>query len=80
MQRRGDARMLLELEWKWTFFSLGLSCAAHTLAFAHTTLHIKYFSDKEEGVKNSYETHGLNFSGDKYHKLSSHLQSLVRYN
>lgn len=62
------------------FISLGLFCAAHALAFAHTTLHVKYFSDKEEGVKNSYETHELNFGGGKYHKLSSHLRSLVRYN
>lgn len=60
MQGWGDARTHLELEWKWTFFSLGLLCAAHTLAFAHTTLHGKYFSDEEAGVKNSYETDELN--------------------
>lgn len=80
MQRWGDARTHLEVEWKWAFFSLGLLCAAHMLAFGHTALHIKYVSEKEEGVKNSYETHELNFGGGKYHKLFSHLQSLIRYN
>lgn len=80
MQRWGGARTRLELEWKLTFFSVSLLCAAHALAFAHTTLHIKYFSDKKEGVKNSYETYELNFGGGRYHNLSSHLQSLVRYN
>jgi len=44
-----------------SFLFMGLSCVTHTLAFTHTTLHVKFVLGEGEEVKNRYETDEFNY-------------------